>query len=117
MWFEIGILLALSIMKLQQIKKDHGEDLDSSCMMMLVEWSLTKSATWKKLLSVIDQVIPKIKSTVKPNIEPEVILTLDYFRTKGIHVSIYVCIIHLCHLAILPLFSICMIMFSVMLNT
>jgi len=46
---------------------------------MLVEWSLGKSATWEKLLSVVDSVI---KPVVTEN-QDSLCLSLEHFRTKG----------------------------------
>ena len=81
-WFEVGILLAIPVHKLQEIERDHGNDVESSCMRMLVEWSLGRSATWEKLLSVIDSVFKSIKPIVAEN-QDNVCLNLEYFRTKG----------------------------------
>ncbi|XP_065899282.1 NLR family CARD domain-containing protein 3-like isoform X2 [Dysidea avara] len=81
-WFEVGILLAIPVHKLQEIERDHGNDVESSCMRMLVEWSLGRSATWEKLLSVIDSVFKSIKPIVAEN-QDNVCLNLDYFRTKA----------------------------------
>lgn len=80
-WFELGILLALPVAKMQEIK-DQAVDLDSSCLRMLIEWSLGKSATWGNLLSVIDRIAFKIENAVKPN-NAETNVTLDHFRTNG----------------------------------
>ena len=80
-WFEIGVLLGLPVEKLQNIEEVHGKDLNSSCTMMLIEWSLGKSATWGNLLSVIDRVPSKSENTVEAN--DKVNLTLDHFRTEG----------------------------------
>ena len=74
-WFEIGVLLGLPVAKLQNIEELHGKDLNSSCMMMLIEWSLAKSATWGNLLSVIDRVPFKSANTVESN--DKVDLTLE----------------------------------------
>lgn len=81
MWLEIGVLLALPAGTLQEIKQLHSEDLSSCCVMMLIKWSLGKTATWGHLLSVVDQVTCKSQNTMEPN--SEVILTLDDFRKRG----------------------------------
>ena len=81
LWFEIGVLLGLPVAKLQNIEELHGKDLNSSCMMMLIEWSLAKYATWGNLLSVIDRVPFECENTVESN--DKVDLTLGHFRTEG----------------------------------
>ena len=81
MWFKIGVLLALPALKLQEIKKLHGKDSHSCCIMMLMEWSLGQSATWEHLLSVIDRVVHKPQNTVELNNNNNT--TLDYFRKRG----------------------------------
>ena len=85
MWFKIGVLLGLPAIKLEKIKRCHGNDLHSCCVMMLTEWSLGKPATWEHLLSVIDRVPHKTQNLAKNTVEvnkDEV--TLDDFRKKGI---------------------------------
>jgi len=81
-WLEVGILLDIPVHKLQEIERNHGNDLQSSCMKMLVEWSLGKSATWEKLISVIDSVCKSIKPVVTEN-QDNFCLSLEHFRTKG----------------------------------
>ena len=85
-WFEIGVLLELPVENLQNIKEVHGKDLNSSCMMMLIEWSLKKSATWENLLSVIDRVIDREPFKSRTTLESNSIdsVTLDHFRKEGI---------------------------------
>ena len=84
MWFKIGALLALPVVKLQEIKRLHGKDLHSCCIMMLMEWSLGESSTWEHLLSVIDRVAHKTQNsrskTAEVNNEE---VTLDDFRKRG----------------------------------
>ena len=84
MWFKIGSLLGLPVLKLKEIRECHGKDSHSCCIMMLMEWSLGESTTWERLLSVIDRVAHKTQSTVEFNNDDS---TLDDFRKKGIHIS------------------------------
>jgi len=80
-WMDVGILLAIPLSKLKEIEKDHGSDMESSCIRMLVQWSHGESATWKKLLSVIDLISKHIEpiEEEKENLS----ITLDYYRAKG----------------------------------
>ena len=80
MWLKIGALLALPTPKLQDIRKIHGKDSHSCCVMMLMEWSLGQSATWKCLLSAIDRVVHKTQSTVESNNNDS---TLDVHKTQN----------------------------------
>ena len=93
-WFEVGVLLELPVAKLQNIKEVHGNDLNSSCMMMLIEWSLKKSATWENLLSVIDRIIDQVPFKSGNTLESSSIVnvTLDHFRKDGkaMHVKLHV---------------------------
>ena len=60
-WYDIGILLGITVHKLEEIEELHKSDVQSCCVRMLMEWILSDPNTcWKKLWDVVEKVSKNI---------------------------------------------------------
>ena len=65
-WYDIGILLNISVKKLDNIEEHHKDDVQSCSVRMLMEWIVSDpSACWKKLWEVVESV--QKNTNVKPS--------------------------------------------------
>ena len=71
-WYDIGILLNISVKKLDEIEEHHKDDVQSCSVRMLMEWIVSDpSACWKKLWDVVGSVQKNTGSIQKnTNIKP-----------------------------------------------
>lgn len=56
-WYDIGILLNISVNKLDEIEEYHKNDVQSCGVRMLMEWTVNDhDACWKKLWEVVGSI-------------------------------------------------------------
>ena len=67
-WFEIGLLLGISVHKLADIEEHFKNDVQSCAARVLTEWTLSNdSACWEKLWEVVENTSKN--ANIKPSTE------------------------------------------------